>query len=226
MRTEPMPPDSRSMDQALTLRRDATGVEQEAFVATLLGVPEAKRSAFTHGIARTAGRNAAIESTALSVATAALAPGELHAAKDDPEAHRLYVLGWNARQKRLTEDLGRLRGALVASRRKGHATVAKPETLLADGTVAELLYRLWTLVDLDHACEWEEGTGKCLTHPYYSSDGECDHALALETLARLELDPKTDQIPDLWDEAKARRAHAQELAAELPEEGDASAAQQ
>jgi hypothetical protein len=221
MRREPLSPDDRAMEQAAELRQNANGVEQEAFVATLLGVPQAKRNTFHHGIARTAARGAAIESATLSVLGVAEA-----VPTHEPKVTGEYGAGWNAARQRVLDDLGRLRGALVASRRKGFATLAKPETLLADSTFAEAVYRIWALTDLGE-CDWDPQSGKCVKHPRHSGyRGDCDHHAARVFLTGLGLDLEDDVIPHLWDEAKARREHAETLAAELPEEGEADAAQQ
>lgn len=206
------------MEQAAELRRNAVGVEQEAYVATLLADTSRARDgaagAFARSRARTAARNAAIESTAFSTL------GVVEAVPSYPSVSNEFEAGWNAARTRVLDDLGRLRGALVASRRKGFETVAKPESLLSDGTFVEAIYLLWAMVDVTE-CRWHPEDETCVTHPHASgSSFACEYDQARKLFARLELAPDEDVIPNLWNEAKARRAHADTLAAELPEEGD------
>jgi hypothetical protein len=220
MRSEPMRPDDRAMEQADRLRQNAAYVEQEAHVATLLAVPVEKRDGFAQGRARTAGRNAAIESAALSIL------GVVEAVPTYPSTANEFEAGWNAHHKRTLDDLGRLRGALVASRLKGYKTLAEPGTLLTDALFVEAIYRLWALIDLA-GCEWNAEGGTCSKHPSMSVyPGECDHDSARKYLAKIGLDDMKDTIPNLLKEAQERREHAETLAAELPGEGDAGAAQQ
>lgn len=221
MRSEPLRPDDRAIEQAKMLKQNAGAVGNEAQVATILAVPVEKRGAFTQGIARKAGTNAAIESVALSVLGVAEAVPELA-----PSQTGDYGKGWNAARRRILDDLGRLRGALVALRRHHYSTKATPGTLLGDATFAEAIYRLWSLIDLE-GCAWSGKDGTCARHPRHSAyRDDCDHDGARKFIAALGLDLDSDMISQLWNEARARAEHTAALAAELPEEGGASAAQQ
>lgn len=221
MRSEPLSPDDRAMEQALALKQNAGSVAMEAQVATLLAVPVEGRNGFAHARARQAGTNACIESVALSVLGVAEAVPELSIKQTGD-----YGKGWNAARRRMLDDLGRLRGALVATRRKHFRTKAKPDTLLADATFVEALYRLWALIDLE-GCEWDPADGKCRKHPRTSAYArDCDHDGARQFLSGLGLDVDSEEISSLWSEARARRDHAAALAAEVAEEGDAGARQQ
>jgi hypothetical protein len=221
MRSEPLSPDDRAMDQAKLLKQNAGGVGQEAQVATLLATPVERRDAFAQGRARQAGTNAAIESVALSVLGVAEAVPELA-----PSQTGEYGKGWNAARRRVLDDLGRLRGALVALRRHHYSTKAAPGTLLADTTFVEALYLIWRL-DSNVLCRWDIKTGLCTAHPKRTTSyHQCDYNDAQDFMRRMGFNPEDDSIVDLWHEVRARAEHAAALAAELPEEGDASAAQQ
>jgi hypothetical protein len=224
MISQPLSPDDRAMEQGKALRKNAAGVATEAHVATLLAVPEAKRTPFAHGRARQASANAAIESVALSCLGVAEAVPELSTSQTGE-----YGAGWNAARKRMLDDLGRLRGALVAQRRQSFEIRAAPGSLLADPTFVEALHLLWCL-DSNQVCRWDVRTGLCTVHPKHSAGShECDYDEVKGLLQRMGFDPFADDIMNLWHEMKDRREHAEALAAglpELPEEGDAGAAQQ
>jgi hypothetical protein len=217
----PLSPDDRAMEQAELLKKNAGGVAMEAQVATLLAVPEEDRNPFTHGRARQAGTNAAIESTVLSTVGVVEAVPTL-----DTKQTGDYGRGWNAHARRVLDDLGRLRGALVAQRRRGFRTKAAPDTLLTEPLFVEALYLLWTL-DSTVTCRWDIRTGLCTAHPQHTeSSQQCDYNDARAFMERMGMHWNSDAIPHLWDEVRARREHAEAMAAEPIEEGDADAAQQ
>lgn len=229
MQTEPLSPDDRAIEQALALKQNAGGVAQEAQVATLLAVPAERRDGFVQGRARQAGTNACIESVALSILGVAEAVPELSAKQTGD-----YGKGWNAARRRVLDDLGRLRGALVAMRRWHYTTKARPGTLLAEATFVEAVYHLWSLVDLE-GCSWDIRTGLCVRHPRLSiAPQDCSHDEGRKFLTSLGLDLRDNAVSELWHEVRERAAHAAALAAELPEEseqvgtkeGDADAGQQ
>jgi hypothetical protein len=187
-------------------------------------VPEEDRNPFTQGRARQAGTNAAIESVALSVLGVVEAVPELA-----PSQTGDYGKGWNAARKRVLDDLGRLRGALVAQRRRGFRTKAAPDTLLTEPLFVEALYLLWAL-DSTVTCRWDIQTGLCTAHPQHTeSPQQCDYNDARAFMERMGMHWESNAIPNLWDEVRARREHAEAMAAEPVqpiEEGDADAAQQ
>lgn len=221
MRSEPLSPDDRAMDQAKLLKQNAGGVGMEAQVATLMAVPEEDRNPFAHGRARQAGTNAVIESVALSVLGVAEAVPELSVNQTGD-----YGRGWNAARRRVLDDLGRVRGALVALRRQHFRTRATPDTLLADATFVEALYLIWCL-DSNELCRWDVRTGLCTVHPENTDDARsCDYDKAKEFMRRMGFDWESDAISNLLGEVRARREHAEAMAAELPEEGDTGAVQQ
>ena len=213
MYSEPLSPDDRAVEQALMLKQNAGGVAQEAQVATLLAVPAEKRNGFAQGRARQAGTNAAIESVALSVLGVVEAAPELSVKQTGD-----YSKGWNAARRRVLDDLGRLRGALVAMRRHHYTTKARPDTLLAEATFVEAVFHLWSLVDLE-GCSWDIRTGLCVRHPRLSiAPQECSHDGGRKFLESLGLDLRDTAVSELWRDVQARAEHAVALAAELPEE--------